>query len=479
MSAHNRAALVVVVLVMGLSLVPPSTGSVDSVETLTTGWIPMDGSSEPAPDDGVIDGESPARTPGVEVGDLSSVHDRGVTGEGVKIGVIGSRFTADHPAIDDRVNDYRQFADDGRLLADGGAHDTGVAEIVGRTAPNASLYLAGVGSRATPETYEAAVDWLLANDVDVVVDSASYFPPDADGMDRMNAVAANASDDVVFVTSAGNYAAHHWGGRVAASDSAGGWVEFAPDTAYNFLGDGAVSGQVSLRLYWSGDADLDLYVYRNVAGADDPIVAKSAADQSGDGSHAEAIDVSLPEGHYYVAVRRRSVGGPTELDLFAANNALAVTSSNGSMVAPATAEDVIAVGATDDAGQHRHYSSIGPLLDISAPDGAYTEAAGELYGSSASAPVVAGTVALMVSQNGNLTPEQTTDLLKSTAREADGHLHLNADDAVAAAADSPNVRPEEDDESAAVDDAWATGSPAASRATPASSAARPAGDQGT
>ncbi|KPN31801.1 hypothetical protein SY89_02554 [Halolamina pelagica] len=51
------------------------------------------------------------------------------------------------------------------------------------------------------------------------------------------------------------------------------------------------------------------------------------------------------------------------------------------MVAPATAEGVIAVGAADAvSGQRRPYSSTGPALDISAPDGADTSAAGSCTG---------------------------------------------------------------------------------------------------
>lgn len=457
MSSRKRSALLVIFLVSILSVVPPSTGSVGPVAPLTTGWIPMEGSQSPGHADGVIDAKSPSDTPGIDATQFSAVHEGGVTGEGVKVGVIGSRFDANHRAIDDQVSDSRQFASDGRLLSDGGAHDTGVAEIVGRTAPNSSLYLAGVGSQATPETYAAAIEWLLANDVDVIVDSASYFPPDATGMDEMNAVAANASDEVVFITSAGNYAKRHWTGTVDANTSADEWVQFGSDTAYNFLGDGALRGQISLRLYWSGDADFDLYVYRNTPGPDDPVVAKSVDDQSGDGKHAEAIDTTLPEGHYYVAIRVNGVATSTELDLFAANHDLSVTDSNESMVAPATAENVIAVGAIHESGEQRSYSSMSHLLDISAPDGTHTAAAGDLHGSSASAPVVAGTVALMVSQNGELTPEQTERILKGTATESDGQLQLNMGDAVSAAAVSPDVLPEPDDEGETTTrDEWVT-----------------------
>lgn len=453
MSGRRRSLVVFLVLVCLLSVVPPSAGNAGNPGRLTTGWIPMDSSRSDAPADGMVDPRSPASTPGIDAASVRNLHEQGVTGDGVRVGVIGSSFDSRHHAIDDQVGDYRQFSGDGRLLANGAAHDTGVAEIVATTAPDSSLYLAGVGSRATPQSYRAAVEWLVANDVDVIVDSASYFPPDAASMEEMNAVATNASDSgVVFVTSAGNYANRHWSGTVAAHGTAPdatvsrqtgmpSWVAFENGTRYNRLGDGTISGHTPLRLYWSGDANLDLYVYRNTPGQNDPVVAKSVTEQTGTGDHAESIDVRLPEGNYYVAVRAERMNESVSVDLFSANHDLAVTSANGSMVAPATAERVISVGASSLSGRPRAYSSGGALLDLSAPDGTQTQAAGKLYGSSASAPVVAGTAALMVSQNGALTPAQTERILKDTATASDTGLEMNAQRAVAAAADEPAVRP--------------------------------------
>lgn len=458
MSGRRRSLVVVLVLVSVLSLVPPSTGSDIGTGPLATGRIPMETSSSDAPPDGLVDARSPESTPGIDATDARSLHEQGVTGEGVKVGVIGSDFSADHRAIDSQVGAYRQFAGDDRLLADGSAHDTGVAEIVARTAPGSSLYLAGVGARATPRTYEAAVEWLVTNDVDVIVDSASYFPPNASGMDRMNAVASRASENgVVFVTSAGNYADRHWAGAVGADAADRRWVDFANATRYNVLGDGEIAGRSSLRLYWSGDADFDLYVYRNLPGPNDPVVAKSVDRQSGAGDHAEAVDASLPSGDYYVAVHAHRVNESTTVDLFSANHDLALTTEEGSMVAPATAENVIAVGASNGvSGRPRAYSSTGPLLDLSAPDGTQTIAAGDLYGSSASAPVVAGTAALMVSQNESLTPDEAERILKETATSSDGRLEVNVAGAVAAAANVPEVRPLADGEDKTVKREWAS-----------------------
>ncbi|MFC6737639.1 subtilase protease, partial [Halolamina salina] len=192
------------------------------------------------------------------------------------------------------------------------------------------------------DAYERAVSWLREREVDAVVDAVSYFPRTAEGMARLNeAAAAAAANDTAFVTSAGNYADRHWTGTGNE-----GWLAFANETRYNTLGEGDISGSVSLRLYWEGAADYDLYLYRAENGGD-PLVAKSATNETGAGSHTEAIDATVPEGRYYVAVR----GGPdadnSTVDLFSSRHELAISSEGGGMVAPATAEGVIAVGAVD------------------------------------------------------------------------------------------------------------------------------------
>lgn len=427
----TAVAFALVILVSSLSLALPGAGAggANPFENLDPGG-PLEAPSQPAATD-------PAQTaPGSTFESVEALHEAGIDGEGVRVGVIGNRFATNHQSLAGSVAASRQFGGPEPSLS-GDRHDTAVAEIVTRTAPEADLYLAGVGSVGTPDRYAAAVDWLVAQDVDVVVDAASYFPADAEGMDRLNAVAAEAADSgVVFVTSAGNYADRHWSGT--ATD--GGWVSFAPETAYNSLGDGPVSGQASLRLYWQGEADFDLYLYRSDPG-EDTLVAKSEANQTGNGSHSEAIDVTLPRGEYYVAVRGGEAAANTTVELFSAGHDLSTTSASGGMVAPATAENVIAVGAVDAvSGEARPYSSTGSSLDILAPDGARTRAAGEFYGSSAAAPLVAGTVALMASENESLSPAVTQRVLERTAVRVDGRLYLDTSGAVRSVASRPLPR---------------------------------------
>ncbi|WP_143165407.1 S8 family serine peptidase [Halobaculum gomorrense] len=338
----------------------------------------------------------------------------------VRVGVIGSAFGATE-ALDGRVAArYRTGGPRFGLVA--GDHGAAVAGVVARRADESALYLASVGYEPTPASYARAVDWLIAQDVDVLVDAGSYYPRTADGMDRIARAAERATAaGTVFVTSGGNAARRHWRGEVSGT----GWAVFDDNaTEGNRLGDGPVAGSVTLRLYWSGGGDYDLYLYRDIADGHDRVVAKSTR---GSG-HAEAIDAVVPRGAYYAAVYARDSGdGP--VDLFAARHRLAFAGANGSAVAPATADGVISVGALGRDGGLAAYSAVD--TDVRAP-GTVTPADGTmLRGTSAAAPAVAGVVARMTAAAGGegLTPAQVERLLRETA--ADGRVSPDA--AVAAA----------------------------------------------
>lgn len=323
--------------------------------------------------------------------------------ETVRVGVIGTAFDRSNPALRGRVAAINQLGGP-RLLSGPSDHGTAVAEIVAERSPAADLYLASVGRAPTPERYARAVDWLLAQDVDVIVDAGSYFPRTATGLDRIERAARRAAEEgIAVVTSAGNYATRHWRGTPREA----GWVQFADGVGRNRLSDGSISGRVTLRLYWQGSADYDLYLYRRVANDPDELVAASRRETGG----AEAIDTVVPEGEYYVRVYAES-GGGVPLDLFAASHRLTHTSRRGSSLPPATVESVIAVGATAEDGERR-YSSAG--RDVTAPDGFRTTAAGRFAGSSAATPVVAGTVSTIIATDRDLTPSQIQRILTETA----------------------------------------------------------------
>ncbi|UOF02650.1 S8 family peptidase [Bdellovibrio reynosensis] len=94
---------------------------------------------------------------------------------------------------------------------------------------------------------------------------------------------------------------------------------------------------------------------------------------------------------------------------------------------PASCPGVISVAATDTYGNRSEFSNYGNHVDIAAPGSDIvstlplystesTTGFGEMSGTSMAAPHVTGVVALIKATNPSLTPEQVTQILKSTAR---------------------------------------------------------------
>jgi hypothetical protein len=430
MSLASRSRVALLTLVVVLAVVQPALAGVERAE-------PTRDAGDVGPTVGAAVERHPssagATAEALRTVRADAVHDRGLTGAGVSVGVIGQGFDAGG-AVAPHVAAERQVGDQPRSTA----HDTAVAEVVSETAPDADLYLAGVGRTPTPAEYAAAVEWLTARGADIIVDSGSYFPSVAADERRLTAAAERATDrGVVFVTSAGNYADRHWAGAGTAE----GWVTFADDDAANALADGErLQGRVTVRLRWHTAADYDLYLYRRLPNGADRVVAKSVGDETGPGLTVESIDVAVPLGRYYVGVYADSVATatgnsvatatgnsvatamskpaatPGRVQVFAAHHRLEHTTAHGSMVAPATSDRVVAVGAAAN-GEHLAYSSLSATgsVDLTAPDGARTRADPTLAGTSAAAPYVAGTAALVEAAGRDPSPDRVEAILERTA----------------------------------------------------------------
>jgi serine protease len=117
---------------------------------------------------------------------------------------------------------------------------------------------------------------------------------------------------------------------------------------------------------------------------------------------------------------------------------------NANRVAPANCSGVVVVAATTRAGGKTWYSNFGTIVDVAAPGGDLTSAAAndvlstlntgtttpgsDTYaayaGTSMATPHVVGVVALMLSRNSALTPDDVESRLKSSAAEQASSMRL-------------------------------------------------------
>jgi hypothetical protein len=134
---------------------------------------------------------------------------------------------------------------------------------------------------------------------------------------------------------------------------------------------------------------------------------------------AKIINISLG-GYSTGAVLEAAIGYATQ------KGALIVAAAGNDQAAqlawPAADTRVISVGAIDRLEQQVSFSNSGPQLQLTAPGYGVQTAwlNGQrvtIDGTSASAPIVAGSIAALISQNPSLTPQQAADLLERTAND--------------------------------------------------------------
>jgi hypothetical protein len=173
------------------------------------------------------------------------LHEQGLTGENVTVGIIDGDFRVSHPELAGHVVAYRSFG-----TTDDIDHGTAVASVVADTAPGANIHVAAVGDETAAEEYREAVTWLRASGADIIVDAGSYFGNAGADTDALSTIARNASGEALFVTSAGNYGQRHWAAVHGPSERR--WVTFQPGAEGNALAGGDVfAGRVRASLQWS------------------------------------------------------------------------------------------------------------------------------------------------------------------------------------------------------------------------------------
>jgi subtilisin family serine protease len=410
---------------------------------------------------------------GVELTSAPQFHGAGYRGKGVKIAVldIGFKGLSEAQASGDLPQNIftRDFT--GRDLQTEYRHGTACAEIVHDMAPEAELHLLKIGDEAD---LQPALEYCLANQIRVVSLSLVTFgtgPGNGTGPLHDLCHEARASG-ILIVGGAGN------AGNTASEDGIpvgthweGVFSDGNQDNIHEFQGrngnvlialpawddDGNPEhDEVTIGLRWDDwqavTTDYDLYLYeydyqnQNVG----RLAASSAAMQNGPpGRPYEGILLDMPDTReyqfYYLQVTKKPdspAGKKLEIYLngncyFIGTTAYAqpISESSGSILEPADAESVLAVGAINYSLwsfgyiTQEDFSSQGPTNgwvglparikpDICGPDRVATQAYGMPFpGTSAATPHVAGAAALILSEHPNMRPADVQSYLETWAQD--------------------------------------------------------------
>jgi hypothetical protein len=287
----------------------------------------------------------------------------GLTGQGVKVGVLDlgflgyARRIAEGELSSDVIT--KSFVSDGSELAFWGwpatPHGTACAEVIHDVAPEAQLYLVNFGDETE---WTAAVDWLLAQSVDLISFSGGWplgGPGDGSGH-LAEKVSAVRDAGVLWVNAAGNSAQQHWMGEWRDDDPGvpDGWHNFGTTDGTNEI---TVTDELEIVLGlrwddpWGGSAnDYDLFLFEEDDGSLRE-VARSERVQDGDNDPLEIIVYEPPlPGVYHVAISKQPGAMTRTLELFSYYQAFEYQTAATSLIVPADSPGSLTVGSDVLAG---------------------------------------------------------------------------------------------------------------------------------
>jgi subtilisin family serine protease len=365
----------------------------------------------------------------------------GITGKGVKVGVIDGGFNRYKWVLAGATVNVKSFRAD-RLIEDPTddetIHGTACAEIVHEMAPDAELSLVAV---ETPGEFAMATAYLVGVGVSVISSSLGFdggSPLDGTGTVAKAVDKARASG-VFFVNAAGNSASGSIGSDSDEGHFAATFMDGDSDGFHDFPGAKQANGLVvrltgdpfSIVLNWDdwkqpARANYALFLYDR-AGKE---VARGDTDHVRKGKPpVQEIDGKVRAGTYLLKIRKmRSTDPDLPLNIFFQSAQLEMTTPAGSLTSPADARGVVAVAAVNvrtDRGEE--FSSRGPTFDgrmkpeIAAPDYVSSRAYGaRFYGTSAATPHVAGAAALLLQAFPTMNPDALLTFLNGHAKPPKG-----------------------------------------------------------
>ena len=366
----------------------------------------------------------------------------GITGKGVKVGIIDTGFIDYAQQLGAATVTARSFRDD-ELLADSPAsadtvHGTACAEIVHEMAPDAALFLAATD---TTGSFLAAVQWLIKDvHVSIITTSLGFYGdyPTDGSSDQARAVDMAKAAGVFFVKSAGNLATMHYGAAFIDTDK-NGFHDFPSAATKNGMAVRLTSDPFEIFLNWDDwqrpHINYDLFLM-NSAGRE---AARSDTDQARTGKRpVEHITGTLPAGTYTLKIKKVNAQDPdVPLNIIIRGGTPELATPDGSITVPGDARGAVAVAAinvrTDGV---ESFSSHGPTLDgrakpeMGAPDNVMSRAYASVgvtafLGTSAAAPHIGGAAALYKQAVPNATPDAILAFLRQHAAMPQGTSGAN------------------------------------------------------
>ncbi len=350
---------------------------------------------------------APVISEGVKLIGAEEWQRAGYTGKGIKVGVLDQGFDGYRDLLGRELpfdTQVKSFVPGVEADATGIKHGAAVAEIIHDVAPDAQLYLAYYDGGDV--SMGNAVEWLLAQGVNIISHSAGGLAAPLDGTGRdVELVQRAAQAGVLWVNSAGNNARQHYRGVYTDTDH-DQIHEFEPGKT--LLGFRAVPDQTTqIVLTWNdwqpgGDQDLDLFLLDR----DGNTLASSRNSREGNRPPVQQIAYRFDDaGTYFLTIHGVNVTRPLTMNLFVHETPLLdLADPSGSIATPGDAVEALTVGAVNRQNlQLEPFSSQGPTADnrikpdLVGPDGVsnVTFAGEEFYGTSAAAPHIAGAAALV------------------------------------------------------------------------------------
>ncbi|MEX1022071.1 MAG: S8 family serine peptidase [Dehalococcoidia bacterium] len=346
----------------------------------------------------------------LELIDAPTWNAAGFSGFGSKVAILDAGFQAYQSALGSTLPPAVtaiSFRADGQLSA-ATSHGRRAAEIVFSMAPGASLYLLNF---STVTELSSAVDYLIAEDVDVVSFSLGYVHNGpGDGAGPVNEIVSRAAEaGIAWSVASGNWAQQHWAGAFRDTDG-DGFHEFEGAAEMNehaFMAGDLITASLRWDEPWGAAcSDYDLEVF----GPSGALLRAARGIQACEQDPVESLQVLATQtGAYSIRVIQAAAEAPRHIELMVVGSPdrglpLAFSVPAGSLSEPADNASVITVGALTPGPDRTEapYSSRGPTADgrfkpnILGPTGSGNASPAATFGgTSAAAPHVAGALALL------------------------------------------------------------------------------------